>query len=149
MRRDTMRDRWVDDEVVQLALYFGEVEFDDQARSWIMVPRFPIASRLGRTDCAVLIKLPPVYPAVPPYGIFVDQDLELLEHYYPEATDYNEYAEAGWAWFCLHPRAKDTTTWQPGRSVAEGDNLLVLLALVRAMLDEQARRLPPRDEVRR
>jgi hypothetical protein len=108
-----------------------------------MLPRFPIAARLGRPTCAVLIKLPPAYPSVPPYGVFIDRDLRLGDHYYPEASRYNQHAGDGWAWLCLHPHANDTTAWQPGRSVAEGDNLLVLLMLVRAMLDEQARRVLP------
>jgi Prokaryotic E2 family E len=141
MQCDYLRDRWIEDEVLQLALRFGEIDFDERAKSWIMLPRFPIAPRLGRASCAVLIKLPAAYPSVPPYGVFIDRDLELDDHYYPESGGFNQHADQGWAWLCLHPHAKDTTAWQPGRSVAEGDNLLILLVLVRAMLDEHARRI--------
>ena len=137
--RDHLRRRWVEDEVCRLALRFGEVEYDERAGSWVMLPRFPLGPRLGRPDCALLIELPPAYPAIPPYGVYVDRDLPLDDHYFPQDGDLNPHAHEGWAWLCLHARRGDSGAWRPGARVPDGDNLLVLLVLVRALLDGAAR----------
>jgi hypothetical protein len=120
MRRDHLRERWIIEEVLLLALHFGEVEYDDVAGGWIMLPRFPISPRLGRDNCALLIKLPPTYPSISPHGVFVDRDLNLSGHYFPDADNYNEHADDGWAWLCLHAPGEDPATWQPSAPMSSG-----------------------------
>jgi hypothetical protein len=137
--RDLLRLRRVEDEALLLGLHFGEVEYDDQAGSWIMLPRFPLSPRFDRKSCAMLIELPAAYPAVPPFGVFVDCDLTLLDHYFPDAGTLNPHANQGWAWLCLHARRGDIGSWRPSARVIEGDNLLILLVLARALLDEAVR----------
>jgi hypothetical protein len=136
--RDYLRQRWIAEEALILALGFGEIDYDEQDGRWVMLPRFPISRRLGRPSCALLIKLPPAYPAVPPFGVFVDRDLPLDLHYFPESGTLNPHAQHGWAWLCLHAAEHDKRAWRPGVSPQSGDNLLVLLTLVRALLDEAA-----------
>lgn len=136
--RDLPRRQRVEEEVLLLGLHFGEVEYDDQKGSWIMLPRFPLSRRFDRADCAVLIKLPMAYPAIPPFGLFVDSNLPLHSHYFADGGKLNPYADQGWAWLCMHARQGDTRSWRPGPSAAQGDNLLVLLVLARALLDESA-----------
>ncbi len=105
-----------------------------------MLPRFPLAPGFGRANCALLVELPAAYPAIPPDGVYLDHDLPLDDHYFPYASEFNPYARAGWGWLCLHARRGDIRAWRPGARVAEGDNLLILLVLARALLDETARR---------
>lgn len=137
---DYLRQRWVEEEACRLALHFGEVEYDECDGSWVMLPHFPLAPGLGRAATALLVELPAAYPAIPPDGVYVDRDLPLDDHYFPQASEFNPYAREGWAWLCLHARRGDKAAWRPGARVGAGDNLLVLLVLARALLDESARR---------
>lgn len=137
--RDHLRWRWIEEEVLMLALRFGEVEYDRPDGRWLMLPRFPLSRRFDRPDCALLVKLPLAYPAVPPFGVYVDRDLPLDEHFFPDAGNLNPHAADGWAWLCLHAREGVRDAWRPGARPTDGDNLLVLLVLVRALLDGAAR----------
>jgi len=132
---DYLRRQRIAEEVLLLALHFGEVEFDELAGQWVMLPHFPVSPRLGRVSSALLIKLPGAYPAVAPFGVYVDRDLPLDAHYFPDAGDLNPLAHNGWAWLCLHTPKGASSAWRPGASIADGDNLLTLLILVRALLD--------------
>jgi hypothetical protein len=139
MPHNDLRMQRIAEEVLLLAWHFGEIEYDDQHGRWVMLPRFPLPPRIGRPDCALLIKLPLEYPAVPPHGVFVDRDLPLDQHYFPAGSRFNPHSREGWAWLCLHAKEDDPSAWQPAARAADGDNLLVLLALVRALLDREMR----------
>lgn len=125
------------DEVVLLGLYLGEVNVDEAAHSWIMVPRVPIPRQLGRASCAVLIVIPPAYPHVPPHGVYIDGDLDLPLHYFQGPHD-DDFAIQGWAWLCLHPPGAGASSWRPSRITTDGDNLITIMLLIQAMLTDLA-----------
>jgi hypothetical protein len=134
--RDHLRQRRIEDEVYLLALQYREVNYDDKHGHWVMIPRFPLPAGLGRLSCALLIEVPQSYPTVPPRGVYLDRDLDIGEHFFADPGHLNHYADKGWAWLCLHEADGQHSSWRPGQHAASGDNLLVMLLLVHAMLDE-------------
>jgi hypothetical protein len=134
------RVRRVYQEALLLAQEFGVVDYDDEDGRWVHIPHFPLPVGWDRQYTGLLLELPSGYPHIPPDGFFIDRFLRTaaglrVEHYFEERGSYNPHADKGWGWFCIH---LDRRAWQPMSDVYQGDNLLKLAALIRAILTEIA-----------
>ena len=130
--------RRVYQEVLLLAEQYGVIDYDDEDGDWVHIPYFALPAGWDRQTTGLLIKLPRGYPHVPPDGFHIDrylrtQDGRRVEHYFEEQGGYNPYADRGWGWFCIH---LNQGRWRPTSDVGQGDNLLRLTALIRAILTE-------------
>lgn len=124
-------------EVLALAVQYGEVQWDDKTGSWIIIRWFPLPKGLGKPITRLLITLPSGYPIVPPnhYDFYMEKGLHLQHHYY----EYGHKRDnEDWAWFCL-----EIEGWRPSSQIWNGDNLLTLMEMVTVALSalaEQQRR---------
>ncbi len=118
-------------EVELLRLRYGQVGFDDLGK-WVHILRFDLPKGWDRKVSGLLIEIPSVYPATPPYDFFIDQEIRTKNghtpgHYYQDCRHKKE----GWAWLCLHIR-----NWKPHPSVVDGDNLLTVTECIYTQLTE-------------
>lgn len=130
--------RRVYQEALLLARQFGMVDYDEEDGHWVRIPDFPLPEGWDRPVTELLLVLPSGYPHVPPNGFFIDRYLRTqrgrrIDHYFEERGEYNPYSEKGWAWFCIH---LDRNAWRPTGDVLRGDNLVKLVALIRAILTD-------------
>ncbi len=114
-------------EVLALALHYGEVDFDDDEGTWVVVRHFPLPAFLRRAHSGLLFKLDVAYPEIPPYGAYLDRGLRLHAYYHDDTSDL---AAMGWAWFCCHFE----NGWRAKPDVWSGDNLMTAAAALSAAL---------------
>lgn len=67
----TPRQRRIVVEVRLLAAGYGEVNYDDQAFTWIHVPRFTLPRGWNAKSSGILLELPAQYPSIPPDGFYL------------------------------------------------------------------------------
>lgn len=126
-------------EVLLLAMAFGEVNFDENCYTWVHIPRFRLPVGWNKATTELLIELPSAYPQVGPDGFYLDKRLRDRwgrnpDHYFEEESRHNKYAHLGWAWFCLHQEPSKRGGWKATSNVMDGDNLVKYVELIRAIL---------------
>ena len=138
------RSQRISQEVLLLAVAFGEANFDEVCFTWVHIPRYTLPGRWNRGTTALLIELPRAYPQVGPNGFYLDRGLRdrwgrTPDHYFEENDSYSKYAHLGWAWYCLHQEASRKGGWRASTDMMEGDNLLKYVELIRAILSRKGR----------
>jgi len=138
------RGRRILQEVVLLAMAFGEVNFDENCYTWVHIPRFRLPAGWNKATTELLVELPRAYPQVGPDGFYLDKRLRDRQgrtpgHYFEEKSRYNRYAHLGWAWFCLHQEPGKKGGWKATSDIMEGDNLVKYVELIRAILTRKRR----------
>lgn len=110
-------------EIELLSTHYGEIVFDPNDPSVVLIERFWLPPEFDRSYCRVLIDLGPRYPELPPQDYYLGRDLRkngrASIHYF-ESFPGKEYCEEGFAWYSFHIKE-----WRPDPySMVGGDNLL-------------------------
>lgn len=130
------RMRRLKQEVLALAVQYGDVQWDSQEGTWVMIKAFPLPKGMGKTSTPLLILLPPDYPQVPPRHLdfYMDKGLPLAGsgHYWEEG---HPMSSQGWAQFCL-----EIDNWKSSSDIWSGDHLLKLAETISTALTALARR---------
>ena len=110
-------------EIELLSTHFGNVGYEPDNPSIVLVARFDLPRGFDERCCELLIDLGPLYPELPPQDFYLSPGLEKdgLQpiHYFEDFFD-KKYCREGFAWYSLH-----ITKWKPSSySMIQGDNLL-------------------------
>jgi hypothetical protein len=110
-------------EIHLLSTHFGEVCFDENDPSVVLISHFLLPEGYNRTECEVVIDLGPQYPELPPQDFYLSRGLNKNGHtssHYFRSFSGKEYCEQGFAWYSFHVKK-----WKPNpQSMLGGDNLL-------------------------
>lgn len=125
-------------ELQLLAARYGEVSFDQQDGTWVLVRHFPLPAGWSKQEVAILIDVPsgnPGYPQVAPTHFWTDRSLRTksgqpMGHFFTESVGHlanPKYVELGWGQFCVYIRG-----WRAagGIRLQEGHTLLSYLDLI-------------------
>lgn len=115
-------------EIATLALHYGEIEFDDEDGTWVLIRSFPLPHGIEPGFTPLLITLPIVYPMLPPSRFFISPGLPIKDHYY----EANALRDKNYAWYCLHLE----NGWNESSDIWSGDNLMTVTAAISTSLTE-------------
>jgi len=146
--------RRVQEEVFQvLAPVYGDrqgrLTWDETDGTWVAIKQVPISPMLtqgGRGLIDVLVLIPQEYPHIPPHGIYCDMLLKPIGHFFIGWKDFHypelqhELANRGWMFFCFRINEAQEAGWRPTNEVGRGDNLLTVVHLGLALLEEVGKR---------
>ena len=132
----------------QEALYVGqryhqvaETGYDpDIDRWWLHVPQLRLPRGWMQRTTPILITVDHLYPHQGPDGFLLSQDLrdsygQTPGHYFANNGRHAALTEAGWGWFCIHPKG-----WQGDYDFRDGDSIAKYLTLVELALGHVVRR---------
>lgn len=110
-------------EIELLSTHFGDVQFDRDNPSFVIIETFNLPSYFNRRHSRLLIDLGHYYPELSPQDFYLSRGLRkdgrTPSHYF-EDWEGKKYCKHGWAWFCLK-----IESWRPNPySMLGGDNLL-------------------------
>jgi len=120
----------VNGEIELLSTHFGDVQFDPDDPSSVVIERFDLPLGFNRKYAALLIDLGPEYPIYPPQDFYLSPGLrkngKKPGFYYEDGYMGKKYRKLGYAWLCLH-----IIRWRPNSySMIKGDNLLIAAQVV-------------------
>lgn len=145
----------VQDEVIQvLAPVYGDrpgqLTWDERDGTWVAIKQVPVSPTLtrdGRRLIDVLVLIPKEYPHIPPHGIYCDLSLECIGGFFVECENFHypelqrELRDRGWAFLCFRISEVQGVGWQPSDTVNRGDNLLTVVHLGLALIEEQRKKV--------
>ena len=110
-------------EIELLSSHFGDVQFDPDDPSTVIIERFDLPRGFKPSYCRLLIDLGRYYPELSPQDFYLSRGLrkngQTPMHYFEDWSG-KKYCRKGWAWFCLK-----IEKWRPNPySMLGGDNLL-------------------------
>ena len=111
-------------EIELLSSHFGDVGYDPDDLSVVLIEHFNLPPGFNRSYCEVLIDLGNVYPELPPKDWYLSKGLRKrgssLGHYFEHGFAGKKYCNEGFAWYSFHIKQ-----WKPNPfTMAKGDNLL-------------------------
>jgi len=114
-------------EIRLVSSHFGDLCFDPNDLSVVLVEHFPLPRGYNRKSCELLIVLGQMYPELPPQDWYLSKGLrkngQASSHYYEDGFGDKEYCDQGFAWYSFH-----ITKWKPNpRHLVPGDNLLTAI----------------------
>lgn len=132
----------ITEQVIDIAqnLYKSGVDFDEDNADWLVIPKYSLPSNwhnIARST-ALMIVFPREYPALPPVGFYLPDDLPMSHdgHFYKGT--YHGASEApiheGWKWYCVYI---NNGAWRPQQNWRYGDDLWTYFRLVREVLGNQ------------
>jgi len=112
-------------EIELLSTHFGDVQFNPDDPSTVIIERFDLPRGFNRSYCQLLIDLGRYYSELPPQNFYLSRGLRknglTIPHYFEDWSG-KKYCKQGWAWFCLQ-----IESWKPNPySMLGGDNLLTV-----------------------
>jgi hypothetical protein len=122
-------------EIALLSKRYGDLVFDPEDLTMVLIERFDLPSGFNRPYSRLLIDLGPRYPELPPQDWYLDRGLlkngKPIPHYF-EVFYEKRYVRYGFAWYCLHLKG-----WMPNpHSIIAGDNLVIATESVFRSLKE-------------
>jgi hypothetical protein len=110
-------------EIHLLSTHFGEVSYDENDPSAVLILHFLLPEGYNRSECEVVIDLGPRYPELPPQDFYLSRGLtknsHISSHYFRDFKG-KKYCHEGFAWYSFHIKK-----WQPNpQGMLGGDNLL-------------------------
>ena len=111
-------------EIELLSTQFGDVCFDPDEPSVVLIEHFPLPRGYNKRHCEVLIDLGQGYPQFPPKDWYLSKGLwkkdKRLSHYFEDGFGGKKYCDEGFAWYSFH-----ITKWKPNpNTITQGDTLL-------------------------
>ena len=110
-------------EIHLLSTHFGEISFEEDDPSLVLVHHFPLPPGYNRTDCELAIDLGPDYPDLPPQDFYLSRGLtkngHTSSHYFSHFRG-KQYCSEGLAWYSFHIKSWRPDPW----GMLGGDNLL-------------------------
>jgi hypothetical protein len=102
--------------------------------SWFIVNAWKLPTGWNKSTTALLVIIPPGYPATPPDNFYTDQDLRPASGGEPgNASGALDHDGARWRQFSYHVEAGD---WRPGADPLKGHNLLTFLIGIGGRMSE-------------
>ncbi len=95
----------------------------------------------GTKSVRALLLLPPVYPRVPPLGIYVNRRHRVTSTHFIGRSTYGvpDLVNQGWYWFCHGVGSLDQphlqALWRPAANPADGHNLATVVAAARVAMN--------------
>jgi hypothetical protein len=110
-------------EIELLSTHFGNVCFDPDYPSTVLIEHFPLPKGFNMRYCRVFIDLGRCYPELPPQDWYISKGLRINgrkpSHYYENGFSSKQYCD-DYAWVSFHIKR-----WKPHPySMIQGDNLL-------------------------
>lgn len=112
-----------------------DVGFDpDIDRWWVHVPNLPLPSGWRQKSTPILVTVDRLYPHHGPDGFLLstglrDRNGNEPAHYFGSNGRHPSLTDAGWGWFCLHPRG-----WRGDYDFRDGDSIAKYLTLIEIAL---------------
>jgi Prokaryotic E2 family E len=111
-------------EIELLSTHYGNVCFDQDDPSVVLIEQFPLPPGYNRRSCELVIDLGKSYPELSPQDWYINRGLRKygrsISHYYENGFSGKKFCEDGYAWCSFHLKG-----WRPHPySVITGDNLL-------------------------
>jgi len=125
----------ITEQVIDIAdKYFKDgVDFDEDNANWLVVPNYRLPSNwhhIARTT-ALMVVFPPEYPALPPVGFYLPDDLPNAHDSHFFNTVYHGASGApireNWKWYCVYIH---NGAWRPNNNWRFGDNLWTYFHLI-------------------
>jgi hypothetical protein len=92
-------------EIHLLSTHFGEVSFEENDPSLVLIHQFPLPPGYNRTHCELVIDLGPNYPDLPPQDFYLSRGLTKnacrSSHYFT-CFRGKKYCNEGLAWYSFH-----------------------------------------------
>ncbi len=126
-------------------LFEQGVSFDEQHADWMIANKYRLPQawhNVARTIDLLLI-FPTEYPAVPPVGFYLKEDIPLKVNAHLYRRAYHEACDdpltQGWIWYCVYVNPGG---WQPAPvqrfgDWRKGDNLWTYFKLISEVLSER------------
>lgn len=132
----------VTEQVIDLAekLFKQGIDFDEENADWLIIPKYALPPNWHHIakSTAVLVLLPKNYPALPPIGFYMPDDLPMAHdaHFFKFAAHdaSNAPIQEGWKWYCVYIQ---NGAWRPAHNWRSGDNLWTYFHLIREALSNQ------------
>jgi hypothetical protein len=114
-------------EIRLVSTVFGEVCFDPDDPSVVLIEYFPLPPDYNRESSELVIDLGDLYPELPPKDWYLSKGLRKNDtqssHYYENGFPSKEYCSQGYAWYSFHIKK-----WKPDpETMIPGDNLLTAI----------------------
>jgi len=111
-------------EIELVSTHFGEVRFDPDNPTTVVIERFDLPTGFNQKHSKLLIDLGFSCPELPPQDFYLSRGLrrygKVPAHYFENGFGGKKYCNQGYAWYSLHIKR-----WKPDpRSMVAGDNLL-------------------------
>jgi hypothetical protein len=100
---------------------------------WFILPRWPLPVGWSKTECGLLVLMPPGYPVTPPDNFLVDDDLRVAGGAMPGSAGHETQLGRQWLRFSWHVESGD---WSPHADPLRGHNLLTFLLTIKKRLSE-------------
>jgi len=113
------------------------VRFDEDDANWLVIENYPLPPnwRNIANTTALLVQFPVEYPALPPIGFYLPDNLPAAHdsHFISFAAHgaSNAPIQEGWNWYCVYIH---NGAWQPTQNWRDGDNLWTYFLLIREAL---------------
>lgn len=109
------------------------VDFDEDDADWLVVPNYRLPSswhHIAKTT-ALMVIFPKEYPALPPVGFYLPDDLPKAHDSHFFNTAYHGASKApimeNWKWYCVYI---NNGAWRPHHNWRSGDNLWTYFHLI-------------------
>jgi hypothetical protein len=122
-------------EEVKVISHRSPVQIDEENFDYIAIMKFNLNENFSQPTTTLLIKMPKLYPEVPPTHFFIKKSILCKGAnalYYHKDDEFNELSEDGWGKYCLHIKGN---CWKPSINILEGDNLITYLELIKTVID--------------